>query len=1056
MSSIARHLGPLLLLLCSATQAAGGPAQSVALNIEAQPVDQALTVFAQQTGLQLMFRADAGAANFTAPRLVGRFTPDAALSRLLANTGLAYEFLDESTVTIRPKPKHTAAQPPQSSAAHTSSSVAAGASQLRLARADDEVVGQTRGASEEATDTADGTATPEMLVKGSRALNMDIRRTQNDTQPYVIFDRQEIEDSGATSVQEFFRKKLSASSTSISNSQGAYGTNKSVVNLRGLGTDETLVLVDGRRLAPYSDGGAPLQPDLNGIPLSSIERIEVLPTTASGIYGGGATGGVINVVLRRDYSGVETRLTYGNSFSSDVTERRMDLSAGFSFDGGRTSISLTGSYADSNPLLAQERALVERGRAWILERNPMSFYGSQQPPLGRTSNVRSADGSNLVLDGGMVLNSPFSFVPEDYAGRSSDGGLGLAANAGRYNLDLADSAQTGGGRSALLSATRVKSAMMSVRREFTPGVSAFLELRASDNSMRIPFNPANFSSSVVTITGDAPNNPFEQDIDVTLPALGVDGVLGSGTADTRAVGGIIVALPAQWRAAVDLTWNRTRTTFVGQREINAATIAAIGNGTLDILRDINIYPVALQTESTPNDSTGPSVATLRNATVRLSGPLPWSLPGGRITLSTLLERREERMDELIIVSSNTQSLVPDRSQSVDSAYLEAKVPFVSAVNSRAGLDLLELQLAVRADSYKINGAPSMVSVGSTAPIDRRTNEESSVDPTIGMRYRPVRDVTFRASYGTGYLPPTVSQLVPIPPFSFNLGFFLSDPLRGYEPLGFTEYRQGGNPDLMAEESESLSAGIILEPHWIPGLRFSADWSRIDKTNNITAISLFQQSALEQAIMYFPERVHRGAPSGGYDVGPITVLDSTAINVAELYVEALDLALEYQTSIGRFGDLGFSASGTRNLSIESRVASAAPLLDYTGVFTFTDLTTGGLKWRGNMTANWFFKNLHLGWTLRYYDGYFLNPARVATANQGAATVPGQTYHDLFGSYSFGATNGFLAGMRLSFGVNNVLNTRPPVDTQALGSGYYSTLGDPRMANYYLSITRSFGQ
>src|SRR6185436_13393963 len=120
------------------------------------------------------------------------------------------------------------------------------------------------------------------------------------------------------------------------------------------------ILVDGHRVAEGQQG-SPMQPDINGIPLMAIERIEVLPTTASGIYGGGATGGVVNIVLRRDYHGTDMHVEYGGSFDGGAASRGIDISNGFTFEGGKSTVTLLGSYHDTNPLLIGARNLAKRG-----------------------------------------------------------------------------------------------------------------------------------------------------------------------------------------------------------------------------------------------------------------------------------------------------------------------------------------------------------------------------------------------------------------------------------------------------------------------------------------------------------------------------------------------------------------------------------------------------------------------------------------------------------------------------------------------------------------------
>src|SRR5262249_47516946 len=136
---------------------------------------------------------------------------------------------------------------------------------------------------------------PEILVKGSKNLNMDIQRTANDPQPWVVFDREEIQQSGAAEIQEFLKTRLTMDTNQQSANQSPANIpgNVSTIKRGGLGSSQTLVLVDGRRVPTLiaANGTTPSQADLNGIALAAVERIEVLPSTASGIYGGGATGG---------------------------------------------------------------------------------------------------------------------------------------------------------------------------------------------------------------------------------------------------------------------------------------------------------------------------------------------------------------------------------------------------------------------------------------------------------------------------------------------------------------------------------------------------------------------------------------------------------------------------------------------------------------------------------------------------------------------------------------------------------------------------------------------
>src|SRR5262249_47891111 len=158
-----------------------------------------------------------------------------------------------------------------------------------------------------AKDKKENQSVEQMTVEDTRLKpfsngNVDLPRTIDDAQPYYIFDSKTIQQSGAANIEDFLKQRLTMDTAAWSNVQSATSNfgNTSAISLRGLATNETLVLVDGRRRAAVTLSTGPVQPDINGIPLSAIDRIEVLPSSASGIYGGNAIGGVVNIILKKD------------------------------------------------------------------------------------------------------------------------------------------------------------------------------------------------------------------------------------------------------------------------------------------------------------------------------------------------------------------------------------------------------------------------------------------------------------------------------------------------------------------------------------------------------------------------------------------------------------------------------------------------------------------------------------------------------------------------------------------------------------------------------------
>ena len=900
----------------------------------------------------------------------------------------------------------------------------------------------------------------EFEVLGGKSLNMDLPRSRDDALPYVTFDRQAIANSGASNLEEFFRQRLTMETTALSESQTSSNLGgRSTINLRGLGANQTLILVDGHRMSGVVSVGSPSQPDLNGIPLSAVERIEILPTSAGAIYGGNATGGVVNIILRRDYSGVELKLSYGNTFDTDAATRQIDVSAGATLFGGRTSLLIAASASDANRLLAQDRDLRERGVAHILANNPAVITGQVVPPVGSTSNIRSTTGQNLVLindpgdpNDNTPLNSPITSVPLGYAGpfgAGGDNGAAFVANAGRYNLDNAQTVTAG--QRALLSAPKRESLMITVRHDFSTNFQAFLELSGSNGTSRYP---SGNTTSFVLPAGN-PYNPFVQQIRITTPYYGVNDLEAfTASKDRRVVGGVIVQLPGEWKGEVDYTWHQA--TLLNQRTIMSAAgqslaTAGVTGGTINLLRDTMAYPVSFLPFFDQVDGGLPSRSINRTITARAAGPIG-KLPAGRPIISALAEQRDQEYG-----GPGSGTLVPQE-QRVKSAYLETKVPLVSPEFQLPFVQELEFHVAARWDDYTTNGQGIATPFG---PPSSATNQFDSINPSAGLRWVLNPGVMVRASYGTGFLPPNVNNIAPTA-FPGFPGFY-QDPRRGNEFVGSYEEIFGGNPNLKPEESETRSAGVVLTPQSVAGLRLSVDWTRIEKTDNFGSPSAFDLLANEAA---FPGRIVRGPvpPGDPFGVGLITAVDTSLLNMASAAVETVDFSLDYTRNFA-FGRIDVFATATYTVSYETQFQAGAPVVENVGLANSVQSAGGGraypLRWRGNTGVTWSRGRLQAGWALRYLDDYRLANASAATllAQGNGGKVEAQTYHELFLSYTIGPRDessrrrDLLSGTQVRVGVKNAFNTEPPFDASNTAN-YYSGFGDPRLANYTLSLTHRF--
>ncbi len=372
------------------------------------------------------------------------------------------------------------------------------------------------------------------------------------------------------------------------------------------------------------------QPNINGIPLSSIERIEILPSTAGGIYGGGATGGVVNVILKRGYQGLEVRGTYDGTTNGGNRKRRLEASGGFSLEGGGTSVNFAASYSDALPLLVGDRDFTANARERILRNAPetelIDFLGN--PIAGYTTNIQSVSGNPLVLvSSGLSLGSARAHVPVGYAGPGSDNGLAFL-NATGFNTDLPKSVAIGGTKSHALAAPTVRSISLNLRREFSNRVEAFVDLSNYDNNSLSHFAGACNGNGTTIPVG--PNNPFTEQVKINLPLTSFDRSLEEqhswGESRTLA-GGVIVRLPGNWSAQGEYSWSRSRSGYTYNfYQITADGGAAIRDGRLDPFRDVNDYPLDFSpyyVSPTPQSDFGSDVV-LKNATLRLAGPYPQS------------------------------------------------------------------------------------------------------------------------------------------------------------------------------------------------------------------------------------------------------------------------------------------------------------------------------------------------------------------------------------------------------------------------------------------------
>jgi len=340
--------GTVLALLSMSAVAQESDSMSVAFSIEQQPMLKALNAWAQQSRLQLIWPAGSDAGMQLSPKVVGRFPPRRALQMLLSGSSLQATMVDAQTVEIMLVARAGVQRIPWDKEEGVPQLVAQAGSDMQ--RVVPPLSEANTGVSKNSTDRK---SVDEVVVTGTH-----IRGTQS-LSPVLTFDRDEIERQGFTSVSQLmqalpqnFNAGVSETTRNLTNrTDASNASNGSAVNLRGLGNVSTLVLLDGRRLAPAGQGN---YVDISMIPLSAIDRVEVMTDGASAIYGSDAVGGVVNFVMRKDYDGNETGLRYGGATQHGLSEFRVSQLLGTSWNNGHALVSY--DYSDRDSLRSADRS----------------------------------------------------------------------------------------------------------------------------------------------------------------------------------------------------------------------------------------------------------------------------------------------------------------------------------------------------------------------------------------------------------------------------------------------------------------------------------------------------------------------------------------------------------------------------------------------------------------------------------------------------------------------------------------------------------------------------
>ena len=850
-------------------------------------------------------------------------------------------------------------------------------------------VGRGQTPSTDQTGSDDVVTLSKYEVTGSHITGIDAAGLN----PVTAISRASLDLSGYTNVGDALRSLSFVSGSSLipTGSNNSFTPGASTVNLRGLGNNNVLVLLNGRRAAPLaSPGFNGLQTvfDFNSIPAAAIESIQVLKDGGSAIYGSDAVSGVINIILRKDYTGLTTTVGVGNTFGSDSLEKTGSVVLGSS--SGKLSIITAIDWTERNSLKDRD-------------------YG-----FSRTADLTARGGDDLRS---FATFPALVYVPSlaDYYTLSAP-----KANPALADFSVADVSH---GSYNFQSVTDQIPEMRNfgfysrARYDFSDQIYGFTEISFRRSETRIEAAPTpvfNYAENgdgprtgALNIPATNPNNPFGEDLEDEWYArlVSAGNRINDVTSDTpRIVVGLGGKMPAAWEWEAAATYSKNKT-----ENLNGGTV--FDNLYQAALNGINIGGETLYANPFgPEDprvtasytNTDPNTASfeLRTYDFSASGPL-FQLPAGDVKLAVGGEWRGEKLASIRTINNATGNVVGGAEgnstygdRTVKAAYAELHIPLVTN---------LQLQLAGRFEEYSDFG--------------------STTKPKIALSYRPAQWLLLRASFGQSFLAPNLAYLYTsqVTTFSANP---LEDPKRPNDAPRQIETKGGGNPKLQPEETDSWYGGFQINPTGrLKGWELAVDWLQFKQKNLIAQLG---EDFILKNEDTLPGLVVRNAPAAGETVGVINYINDTYLNIDRQTYRGIDFDLRYSLRTASAGRFVFDLGGTYLQKLHYNDTN------YEGTYNYP-------YWRSTFTATWE-RGMWSASVLVDYLGEFENFSEVGTVKRQIHVDPQISYRGFH-------------NIKLTVGARNVFNEDPPFDEHS-STGYNNEISNPEKAFVYFRASKDF--
>lgn len=904
------------------------------------------------------------------------------------------------------------------------------------------------GATAFAQDDAKETKTLDSVqVTGSR-----IARTETETaSPVFQITREAIEKSGALTIGDFIQDvpAISGAATNPTVNNGG-GTGAATISLRGLTENRTLLLINGRRIVTN---------DVNSIPMSMVDRIEILKDGASAIYGSDAVGGVVNFILKKKFDGIETTLSYGSSSRGDGDRLGVSSTLGLSNDRG--SIILSANYSDQKEVKSSDRDYSTF--ALSLSSGVVTVGGSSRTTTGRYAVAESIVGLDCNADGDLLDTANLThragtpgtavgdfrcFAGSDFFNYQAVGNLQLTPQerAGVFisgNYDITENVT--GYFDAFVNKTRSASQIAPLPFDGRP---------ANDNVVISRFNIYNpFGVDIIDSRlrlSALGNRRYEYSSDVNQVTAGLKGAFGdtSWTWDTNfSYGKINQDQTTSGYIQSSLLTNALGPSYIDGTGPHCGTVGSpIANCV-----PLNFFNVPFDTSTAAGQAQVAALAAITvNSSTKLSqwyrgfqanfsGDL-FEMSAGMVKGAFGVEYRDNRLeftpdsltrlqttDFTCEISSEACASQTSGSQNSKEFYGEVLFPLVADAPWAKSLNLT---LGTRYSDFNTFG--------------------TTLNSKLGIEWRPSDELLVRASYAEVFRAPTINDLFGgVAAFSATF----TDPCNGYtgvlnanpacqNVINDGSFAQsdtqlsaylGGNSSLQPEQGTVFTYGFVYEPSWLEGFSTTVDIWKVhldDTIYNYGTATILQQCFASTLASPSPFCSLFSRDTNGEI---IRVFDNQA-NVGVTDTNGVDFGMKYRFNTS-WGDFRASVDTTYTDRYDLGLVvggNTVGVITYAG--QFVSPANGGLgnysRWRGLGSLDWKLGNWDAQWTARYIHGFYVGGFDQLDICASAGSAPGSaecrfrrganTYHNLQLGYSYKPWN-----MKLRLGVDNVFDKQPPI-------------------------------